>query len=378
MAHNLRPVAVTMSHPAEWLALLRIVVGLYFVKSLVTKMTLVMLGGVLPVPVVSPRWLEVMPKIVAKQASENPIGFYKHFLETTVLPNSNLFAQLTAWGETVVGIGLTLGLLTGAGIAGGPGSGDELRAGDAVDVSRAAGLPSGAVLPHAGVLSCPGGTHLGTRWLAGPAEACGHGWRGGRFPDTALPAVHRLPPHSAHYSVRLAVGITRAVDQTEHPIRLPAIVPETHGDAVLARKPGRGQIIGVKRDVGVHGSGPLRAGHTAPPSGWRRFPSSPRLPARVARSPVTNTVSLRIVARQAGDPLLLGGQAGFCHISRSAWPASWLNRNEARGPGVSVCAGSSRTGARQTSAMIPERSEIWVSSASGERAPRPGAPRSRR
>lgn len=105
--------AVTMSHPADWLAVLRIVVGLYFVKSLVTKMSLVLLGGVLPIPVVSARWLEVMPKIVTKQASENPIAFYKHFLEGTVLPNSNLFAHLTAWGETVVGIGLTLGLLTG-------------------------------------------------------------------------------------------------------------------------------------------------------------------------------------------------------------------------------------------------------------------------
>jgi uncharacterized membrane protein YphA (DoxX/SURF4 family) len=103
-----------MSHPAEWLAVLRIVVGLYFVKSLVTKMSITMLGGVLPVPMVSERWIEVMPKIVTRQASENPLAFYKHFLETTVIPNSHLFAQLTAWGETVVGIGLTLGLLTGA------------------------------------------------------------------------------------------------------------------------------------------------------------------------------------------------------------------------------------------------------------------------
>ena len=113
MAQNLRPGTVSMSHPAEWLAVLRIVVGLYFVKSLVTKMSMVTVGGVLPVPMVSERWLTVMPKIVSKQASENPIGFYKHFLEGTVLPHSPVFAQLTAWGETVVGIGLTLGLLTG-------------------------------------------------------------------------------------------------------------------------------------------------------------------------------------------------------------------------------------------------------------------------
>ena len=113
MTNHFRGSAITMSHPAEWLAALRIVVGLYFVKSLVTKMSVVMVGGVVPVPAVSARWMEVMPKIVARQASENPLAFYKHFLENTVLPNSSMFAQLTAWGETVVGIGLTLGLLTG-------------------------------------------------------------------------------------------------------------------------------------------------------------------------------------------------------------------------------------------------------------------------
>jgi uncharacterized membrane protein YphA (DoxX/SURF4 family) len=102
-----------MDRPAEWLAVLRIVVGLYFVKSLITKMSVVTLGGVLPIPVVSERWLTVMPKIVTKQASENPLAFYKHFLENTVLPHGATFAQLTAWGETAVGIGLTLGLLTG-------------------------------------------------------------------------------------------------------------------------------------------------------------------------------------------------------------------------------------------------------------------------
>jgi thiosulfate dehydrogenase (quinone) large subunit len=113
MAQHLRSAPVTMTRPAQWLAVLRIVVGLYFVKSLVTKMSVVLVGGVLPIPAVSERWLNVMPKIVARQASENPLSFYKHFLEGTVLPNSSLFAQLTAWGETVVGLGLTLGLLTG-------------------------------------------------------------------------------------------------------------------------------------------------------------------------------------------------------------------------------------------------------------------------
>jgi uncharacterized membrane protein YphA (DoxX/SURF4 family) len=104
---------VTVQHPDRWIAFLRVVVGLYFVKSLMTKMSIVFVGGFLPVPAVSERWMTVMPNIVAKQASQNPIAAYKQFLEGTVLTHPELFAQLTAWGETVVGLGLTLGLLTG-------------------------------------------------------------------------------------------------------------------------------------------------------------------------------------------------------------------------------------------------------------------------
>src|SRR6476646_1104855 len=99
-----------LSHPAEWLVVLRVAVGLYFVKALVTKMSVVLAGGFLPFPVVSDRWLATMPKIVAKQASENPIAFYKQFLEQTVLTHADLFAHLTPWGETVAGLGLTLGI----------------------------------------------------------------------------------------------------------------------------------------------------------------------------------------------------------------------------------------------------------------------------
>src|SRR2546427_4510697 len=112
MAYGPRP-PVASSHATRWLAVLRIAVGLYFAKAVVTKMTIVLAGGFLPVPAVQDRWIGVMPKIVSKQASENPILFYKHFLEGTVLTHSDLFAHLTAWGETVAGLGLTLGLCTG-------------------------------------------------------------------------------------------------------------------------------------------------------------------------------------------------------------------------------------------------------------------------
>ena len=112
MAYSSRP-AASMSHPDRWLAFLRIVVGLYFAKSMVTKLGLVLVGGVLPLPGASARWIHTMPTIVSKQASENPILFYKQFLENTVLTHSEPFAHLTALGETITGIGLTLGLFTG-------------------------------------------------------------------------------------------------------------------------------------------------------------------------------------------------------------------------------------------------------------------------
>ena len=104
---------ITLQHADKWMVFLRVVVGLYFVKSLVTKMGIVFVGGILPLPAVSERWISVMPTIVAKQAAQNPIAAYKQFLDGTVLTHPELFAQLTAWGETVVGLGITLGLLTG-------------------------------------------------------------------------------------------------------------------------------------------------------------------------------------------------------------------------------------------------------------------------
>jgi uncharacterized membrane protein YphA (DoxX/SURF4 family) len=105
MAYGSRTVG--MDHPAEWLALVRIMVGLYFAKAMLTKVTFAL------VPHTSARWLSVMPTLVAKQADGNPIGWYHDFLVGTVLPHARLFAHLTAWGEVTVGVLLTLGLFTG-------------------------------------------------------------------------------------------------------------------------------------------------------------------------------------------------------------------------------------------------------------------------
>jgi uncharacterized membrane protein YphA (DoxX/SURF4 family) len=97
----------------RWVALLRVVVGAWFVKAVWTKLTLAFLWGVIPYPTVSPRFLAFQPKRVAEFAAGNPVGWYKSFLEETVLPNSSLFATLQTFGEAAVGLGLILGLLTG-------------------------------------------------------------------------------------------------------------------------------------------------------------------------------------------------------------------------------------------------------------------------
>jgi uncharacterized membrane protein YphA (DoxX/SURF4 family) len=97
----------------RWVVLLRVVVGAWFIKAVWTKLTLAFLWGVIPYPAVAPRFLAFQPKRVAEFAAGNPVGWYKSFLEETVLPNSHLFATLQTFGEAAVGLGLILGLLTG-------------------------------------------------------------------------------------------------------------------------------------------------------------------------------------------------------------------------------------------------------------------------
>ena len=103
----------SMRRPDRWLAVLRIIVGIWFLKSLLTKLTLGLAAGVVPVPVASPRWVATMPKLLGRYMLENPFVWYRDFVTGTVLTHSATYANLTALGEVAVGIGLTFGLLTG-------------------------------------------------------------------------------------------------------------------------------------------------------------------------------------------------------------------------------------------------------------------------
>src|SRR5215468_5489884 len=109
-----------MKIPQFWLAVLRLVVGGWFLKAVWTKLTVEFAWGVVPYLAVSPRFLGFQPKrvaefangnpAVAELAKGNPVVWYKQFLEDTVLPHAQLFANLQAYGEVAVGIALLLGL----------------------------------------------------------------------------------------------------------------------------------------------------------------------------------------------------------------------------------------------------------------------------
>jgi uncharacterized membrane protein YphA (DoxX/SURF4 family) len=93
------------------LAIIRVVVGGWFLKAAVTKVTLDYLWW-LPYPTVTQRFIDFLPKRLAEFASGNPIPWYQQFLTETAIPHATLFAFLEVFGEVGVGLGLTLGVLT--------------------------------------------------------------------------------------------------------------------------------------------------------------------------------------------------------------------------------------------------------------------------
>src|SRR5262249_24463924 len=102
-----------MLRPQLWIAVLRVVVGVWFLKAVWTKLTLAFAFGLVPYPVVTPRFIAFQPKRIAEFAAGSPVGWYKDFLEGTVLPNAKLWATLQSLGEVATGIGLVLGFFTG-------------------------------------------------------------------------------------------------------------------------------------------------------------------------------------------------------------------------------------------------------------------------
>jgi thiosulfate dehydrogenase (quinone) large subunit len=101
-------VATSSASTNAWLALLRIFTGIFWLYHGYGKLT-------------NPEWS--VPNGMMVQIVQNMIkdtsGPYHDFVVNVVLTHVQVFANLVAWGELLVGVSLVLGLLTVAGGIGG-------------------------------------------------------------------------------------------------------------------------------------------------------------------------------------------------------------------------------------------------------------------
>lgn len=89
---------------ATWLAILRIYTGIFWLAHGVPKL-------------LNPKFFgpDGMMAGMVTQMSSATTGPYHNFLQNVVLPNAGLFSHLVAWGETLAGVSLLLGLFTRVG-----------------------------------------------------------------------------------------------------------------------------------------------------------------------------------------------------------------------------------------------------------------------
>jgi uncharacterized membrane protein YphA (DoxX/SURF4 family) len=93
---------------APWLFILRLYMGLFWLDHGLRKVT-------------DRNWAGPNGDCAGfvSQTIAHTGGWFHDFVTGTVLPNINVFAYLVAWGETLVGVSLLLGLLTAVGAIGG-------------------------------------------------------------------------------------------------------------------------------------------------------------------------------------------------------------------------------------------------------------------
>jgi len=94
------------SSEAVWLAIIRILTGLFWLAHGARK-------------VMNPDFASSSGMVRMVGMAHHATGSYQNFLTGYVVPNAALFAHLVAWGETLTGLSLTLGLLTRVGGLGG-------------------------------------------------------------------------------------------------------------------------------------------------------------------------------------------------------------------------------------------------------------------
>jgi uncharacterized membrane protein YphA (DoxX/SURF4 family) len=94
------------------LVLLRMVLGGVMLLSGLAKMTIVKIGGAVPLPMVSAEWQQSLPARVAGWAMRHPEGALGAVARDLIVPNGALFAGTVAWTQLLVGVLLIVGLWT--------------------------------------------------------------------------------------------------------------------------------------------------------------------------------------------------------------------------------------------------------------------------
>ena len=89
---------------AKWLAAIRVFTGIFWLAHGVPKL-------------LNPQFFgpSGMMAGMLREANSSSSGPYHDFIVHVVLPNASLFSHLVAWGETLTGVSLLLGLLTRVG-----------------------------------------------------------------------------------------------------------------------------------------------------------------------------------------------------------------------------------------------------------------------
>src|SRR5437879_12639051 len=105
--------SATMVAAQCWIAIVRVVVGIWFLKAVWTKLTIAMAFGIVPYPAVSSRFLAFQPKRVAEFAAGNPVAWYKEFLENTVVKHGSVWVMMQSSGTASVGVELVRAVITG-------------------------------------------------------------------------------------------------------------------------------------------------------------------------------------------------------------------------------------------------------------------------
>lgn len=83
----------------NWLAILRIYIGAYFLHSSLDKFTA--------------SYISEFSRLIGRWAHDSSFEWYKALLDQYVLPHAKFFAYFTAIGEFCIGIALILGFLSG-------------------------------------------------------------------------------------------------------------------------------------------------------------------------------------------------------------------------------------------------------------------------